>query len=103
MSCSNCTDYQARRLDVRLRLPKQAGVDSGKGHVHLLNSTLTATERTLCCVLENHQVAGGVRVPAALQPFMMGIDFLPFKKVFNEKGKLVDAPPPAAESAPMST
>lgn len=104
VSCSNCTDYQARRLEVRLRVPKQAGVDQGKdkAFVHMLNSTMTATERTLCCVLENHQEAGGVRVPEALRLFMMGIDFVPFKKVFNAKGKLVDAPAPAS-SADMST
>jgi seryl-tRNA synthetase len=38
-----------------------------------------ATERTLCCLLENYQTPEGVRVPEALQPFMMGIDFIPFK------------------------
>lgn len=38
-----------------------------------------ATERTLCCLLENYQTADGVRVPEVLQPFMMGIDFIPFK------------------------
>ena len=38
-----------------------------------------ATERTLCCLLENYQTPEGVRVPEALQPFMMGIDFIPFE------------------------
>lgn len=47
----------------------------------MLNSTLTATERTLCCILENYQTPDGVRVPPVLQPFMMGIDFIPFRKV----------------------
>jgi hypothetical protein len=37
------------------------------------------TERTLCCLLENYQTADGVRVPEVLRPFMMGIDFIPFK------------------------
>jgi seryl-tRNA synthetase len=46
----------------------------------MLNSTLTATERTLCCILENYQKEDGVAVPKALQPFMGGIDFLPFKR-----------------------
>jgi seryl-tRNA synthetase len=92
VSCSNCTDFQARRLEVRLRAPKQAGTDLGKGHVHLLNSTMTATERTMCCILENYQTAEGVKVPEVLQPFMMGIDFIPFKKMFDAKGKLVDIP-----------
>jgi len=60
--------------------------------VHMLNSTLTATERTLCCVLENYQTPDGVRVPKILQPFMMGIEFIPFRKMFDAKGKLVDRP-----------
>jgi hypothetical protein len=38
----------------------------------MLNSTLTATERTLCCILENYQTPDGVRVPPCLQPYMMG-------------------------------
>jgi len=58
----------------------------------MLNSTLTATERTLCCVLENYQTPDGVRVPKILQPFMMGIEFIPFRKMFDAKGKLVDRP-----------
>lgn len=100
VSCSNCTDYQARRLDVRVRLPQQPAPVKGapaapprKGHAHMLNSTLAATERALCCVLENYQEAGGVRVPAALCPFMMGIEFIPFVKAFDTKGLLVPAEP----------
>ena len=56
-------------------------------------STLTATERTLCCVLENHQTPEGFRVPEALVPYMHGITFLPFIKTLV-KGKLVDVSPP---------
>lgn len=92
VSCSNCTDYQARNLDIRLRSPKTPGVEPKKEYVHMLNSTLTATERTLCCVLENCQEETGIRVPEALRPFMMGIDFIPFRKAFDAKGKLVDLP-----------
>eukprot|EP00798_Chlamydomonas_sp_ICE-L_P002725 gene2725-12598_t len=92
VSCSNCTDFQSRRLDVRIRTAKAAGTDTTKAFVHMLNSTLTATERTLCCVLENYQTPEGVRVPPVLQPFMMGIDFIPFRKMFDAKGKLVDVP-----------
>ena len=44
----------------------------------MLNSTLTATERTMCCLVENYQTPDGCRVPEVLQPFMGGIDFLPF-------------------------
>jgi seryl-tRNA synthetase len=49
----------------------------------LLNGTLCATERTLCCIVENYQTPEGVIVPDALQPFMHGIKFLKFdeKKV----------------------
>lgn len=52
--------------------------DQVKNYCHLLNSTLTATERTLCCILENYQTPDGVRVPEVLQPFMLGTEFLPF-------------------------
>lgn len=90
VSCSNCTDYQSRHLDIRLRTPKNQGGESVKGFVHLLNSTMTATERTLCCVLENYQTPEGVKVPEVLQPFMMGIDFIPFRKMFDAKDKLTD-------------
>ena len=92
VSCSNCTDYQSRRLDIRLRSAKVPGEEAKKEFVHLLNSTLSATERTLCCILENWQAEGGVRVPPALQPFMMGLEFIPFRKQFDAKGKLVDVP-----------
>ena len=44
-------------------------------------STLTATERTLCCVLENYQTPDGVNIPECLQPYMHGIKFIPFRKV----------------------
>lgn len=47
--------------------------------VHMLNSTLCATERLICCIMENYQTEEGVKIPAVLQPFMMGTEFLPFK------------------------
>jgi seryl-tRNA synthetase len=72
-----------------MRTPKGPGGEERKAHVHMLNSTLTATERTLCCLLESYQTADGVRVPPALQPFMMGIDFIPFRKTIDANGKLV--------------
>lgn len=87
---------QSRRLDIRLRTPKTQGGEQKNQFVHMLNSTLTATERTLCCLLENYQTPEGVRVPEALQPFLPGIDFIPFRKAFDAKGKLVDRPKPAA-------
>jgi seryl-tRNA synthetase len=69
-SASNCTDYQARRLDARFR---RAGAKRSE-HLHLLNGTGVATSRALIAVLENHQRAdGGIAIPAALVPFA-GID-----------------------------
>lgn len=79
VSCSNCTDYQARALDIRVRAGKGEGAVGGRGgHAHILNSTLTATQRTLSCLIENHQTKEGVRVPGPLQSFL-GRDFIPFK------------------------
>ncbi|XP_022762843.1 serine--tRNA ligase-like [Durio zibethinus] len=77
VSCSNCTDYQSRRLEIRYGQKKNN--EQAKQHVHLLNSTLTATERTMCCILENYQKEDGVEIPEVLQPFMGGKTFLPFK------------------------
>ncbi|CAN6876991.1 unnamed protein product [Brassica oleracea] len=76
VSCSNCTDYQARRLDIRYDQKKERNEQQ---YVHMLNSTLTATERTLCCILENYQREDRVDIPEALQRFMGGRTFLPFK------------------------
>lgn len=53
VSCSNCTDYQSRALEIRFGAKTQT--DTKKKYVHCLNSTLCATTRTLCCVLENYQ------------------------------------------------
>ncbi|PSS26607.1 Serine--tRNA ligase [Actinidia chinensis var. chinensis] len=76
VSCSNCTDYQSRRLEIRFGQKK--GNEQAKQYVHLLNSTLTATERTLCCILENYQREDGVEIPEVLQDFMGGKTFMPF-------------------------
>eukprot|EP00766_Chilomastix_caulleryi_P000587 gnl/Chilomastix_caulleri/1572.p1 GENE.gnl/Chilomastix_caulleri/1572~~gnl/Chilomastix_caulleri/1572.p1 ORF type:complete len:270 (+),score=114.18 gnl/Chilomastix_caulleri/1572:79-810(+) len=75
VSCSNCTDYQSRNLDVHQM--GQRGKDGRPQYVHMLNATLTATERTLCCLVETHQTPTGVKVPKPLQPFV-GTDFLPY-------------------------
>ena len=93
VSCSNCTDYQSRSLDIRLRTKK--GKDDKKDkkdYVHMLNGTLCASERTLCCILENYQTPDGVKVPTVLQPWV-GTDFIPYVKELlpgNEKGKEKD-------------
>ncbi len=69
-SCSNCTDYQARRLDCRYR------TDKGPRFVHTLNGTGIAVGRTLIAIMENYQRADGtIAVPAVLQP-LMGKDML---------------------------
>ena len=49
----------------------------------MLNGTLCATERTLCCILENYQTETGLRVPEVLQAFV-GTDFLPYKEEEKE-------------------
>jgi seryl-tRNA synthetase len=65
-SCSNCTDYQARRLQVRVRRP-EGEVEP----LHTLNGTATAVARTLIAILENHQQAdGSVVLPAKLHPYL---------------------------------
>jgi len=70
-STSNCTEFQARRLNVRARF------ESGTGPVATLNGTLCAMTRTIIMILENHQQAdGSVRLPAALRPFLGGRESL---------------------------
>ena len=87
VSCSNCTDYQSRSSEIRLRTDKK--VDDTKRYVHMLNGTLTATERTMCCILENYQTEKGVKVPEVLIPFV-GTDFLPYKHTEKLKSQITD-------------
>ncbi|MDY6780772.1 MAG: serine--tRNA ligase, partial [Halobacteria archaeon] len=64
VSCSNCTDYQARKLKVRMRGEENPTV-------HTLNSTALAVQRTICAILEQNQTGDGrVVVPDALQPYL---------------------------------
>jgi seryl-tRNA synthetase len=66
-STSNCTEFQARRLNIRCRFP------DGIRPVATLNGTLMASTRTIVAILENHQQAdGSVRIPEALQSYMHG-------------------------------
>jgi seryl-tRNA synthetase len=68
VSCSNCTDYQARKMNIRMG--KYGGE---KEYVHTLNSTAIATERTICAILENSQQENGsVDLPKNLWPYMSG-------------------------------
>jgi seryl-tRNA synthetase len=67
VSCSNCTDYQARRLRIRFR--NKANEETR--FVHTLNSTLVATERTMVAIIENCQTAKQtIEVPMVLQKYM---------------------------------
>jgi len=105
VSASNCTDYQSRAMETRYRAkaaPTGAGGKAAAGaaskdkvYVHMLNATLVATERTICCLLENYQTADGITVPEVLRPYMGGLSFIKFVK-----------PPPkhaAAAAAPTPT
>lgn len=68
MSCSNVTDYQARRLNIRYRTP-----DGKTAFVHTLNGTAAAMSRIPIALIENHQNSdGSVSIPKALQPYMSG-------------------------------
>lgn len=70
-STSNCTEFQARRLNIRMR--DGEGVRS----VATLNGTLCAMTRMIIMLLENHQQAdGSIYVPAALRPFLGGVEYL---------------------------
>ena len=90
VSCSNCTDYQSRALDIRYGI-KGPDPAEKKKYVHALNATLCATERALCCILENYQTENvklptnpltmrglltfpmqGVRVPEVLRKYLPG-------------------------------
>ena len=69
-SCSNCTDFQARRASIKYRSP---GEFKGSRLVHTLNGSGLAVGRTLVAVLENYQQAdGSVVVPEVLRPYMGG-------------------------------
>ena len=81
VSCSNCTDFQARGVGVRCG--SKANVAKGDltaraSYCHMLNATLCATGRGICCILETYQTEDGVVVPEVLRPYMGGKDFLPF-------------------------
>jgi seryl-tRNA synthetase len=65
-SCSNTTDFQSRRLDIRFR-PAEG---ESPRHVHTLNGTAVAVGRTIIAIVENHQREdGSVEIPALLHPF----------------------------------
>ena len=68
-SCSNCTDFQARRMQARMR-----GADGKPVLLHTLNGSGLAISRTLVAVMENYQQADGrIEVPEVLRPYMGGL------------------------------
>jgi seryl-tRNA synthetase len=69
VSCSNCIDYQARRLRIRFRDKSNEETKL----VYTLNSTLVAVQRTIVAILENYQTTNGVMIPEILQSYMGGI------------------------------
>ena len=75
-SCSNTTDFQTRRLNIKMR------TDGGKiVYAHLLNGTAFAIGRTLIAILENYQQEdGSVLIPEALREYMGGREVIPVKK-----------------------
>jgi seryl-tRNA synthetase len=67
VSCSNCLDYQSRRLKIRFR----DKTNEDTQYIHTLNSTLVATERTMVTIMENFQTKDGhVNIPNVLQKYM---------------------------------
>ncbi|KAK2964454.1 putative Serine--tRNA ligase [Blattamonas nauphoetae] len=80
VSCSNCVDYQSRRLRVRYgQQAVAANSDETKKYVHMLNATLCAVQRTFCCLLETYQTPDGIRVPECLRCYVGGRDLIPYK------------------------
>lgn len=78
VSCSNCTDYQARRLNIKYR--EKEG-EAPKGFVHTLNSTALATGRTIVALIENYQQEdGSIVVPEVLRKYMGGIEEIAAKR-----------------------
>jgi seryl-tRNA synthetase len=68
-SASNCTDYQARRLNTRFK-----DRDGKNKYLHTLNGTAIAVSRAIICILENYQQKdGSIKIPKVLQPYMNGL------------------------------
>jgi seryl-tRNA synthetase len=72
-SCSNCRDFQARRMNARFRAAEGKSV----GYVHTLNGSGVALGRALIAVMENHQQAdGSILIPEVLWPYMAGVEVI---------------------------
>ena len=73
-SCSNCTDFQARRANIKYRDPENF---KGSRYVHTLNGSGLAVGRTMAAVIENYQQPdGSIKVPNVLVPYMGGVDVI---------------------------
>ncbi|KAH8871674.1 Serine--tRNA ligase, cytoplasmic [Schistosoma japonicum] len=79
VSCSNCLDYQSRRLAIRFGQTKK--MNKSVEYVHMLNATMCATTRVICAILENYQTEHGITVPDVLRSLMPKKyqNFIPFK------------------------
>jgi len=76
-SCSNCTDFQARRANIRYR----PGGNGKVQYAHTLNGSGVAVGRTVAAILENYQQEdGSVVIPKVLRPYMGGLEQIPAKK-----------------------
>lgn len=79
VSCSNCTDFQSRAINCRFGASnKGTARENVKEHPHMLNGTLCAITRTMCCIVENYQTDEGIVVPDVLRPFMGGKEIMKF-------------------------
>ena len=70
VSCSNCTDYQARKVNVRIRKGDENEV------AHTLNATACVPQRIITAIIENNQTENGIKIPEALRPYMGGEEYL---------------------------
>ncbi|KAH8322604.1 hypothetical protein KR067_000466 [Drosophila pandora] len=79
-SCSNCTDYQAKRLGIRYRRSSDGQVVDA----HTINGTATAIPRLLIALLESYQRGDAVEIPTVLRPFMDGQEMITRNKRIPE-------------------
>lgn len=68
VSCSNCLEYQSRRLLIRYGQTKKMNAQTD--YVHMLNATMCATTRVICAILELYQTETGILIPDILKPYM---------------------------------
>ncbi len=75
VSCSNCLDYQARRLRVRYGQTKK--MNQATEYCHMLNGTMCAVTRVICVLMELNQTETGIKVPEVLKTWMPSSEFFP--------------------------